>query len=474
MTARSGVRTVSVVGVLLALVLSGCTFLRSPGAPRVPLGHSGRWFTDRSGRVVMVRGVNFVEKWAPFTPEADGFDDDDAALIASSGFNTVRLGVVFGFVMPDPGRIDDGYVDSIARTVRTLRRHGLFVLLDFHQDGYGPAVWGNGMPAWATLTDGLPNPQLPFPLYYFSDPAMQRAFENFWANRPGPDGVPLQQHYAEAMQAVARRFVLSPNVLGYEAMNEPWPGADWNPCVTGCADFEHRLLGPFDARMTRAVRAVDPVHPVFVEPFQLFNVGQAQTSLPGAGTGEVLATHVYGLDATGAGNAGAMDATVAAAERDGTAAVVTEWGAVNDPTELDRTQNQFDARLLPNIYWSYNGHVTTRSTEPLVPPNVNPTVLDALARPYPSVVDGTPTSLHYDRTTRTFDLAFTTRRPDGQHASDRHGTAIMVPTRAYPTGYVVTVTGASVTSAPCSATLTLRNLPTAGSVRVHVAPGPCR
>jgi endoglycosylceramidase len=470
---RVGVRAV-VLAALVGLALSGCSFVTSPGRPRVPLGRSGRWFTDRDGRVVMPRGVNFVEKWAPYTPEAAGFDDDDAALIAANGFNTVRLGVVFGFLMPEPGRIDQAYLDSIVRTVGVLARHGLYVLLDFHQDGYGPAVHGNGMPEWSTLTDGLDNPQLPFPVYYFGDPALQRAFENFWADKPGPDGVPLQQHYAEGMQAVARRVALSPNVLGYEAMNEPWPGADWGPCIDGCADYEQQLLGPFDARMTEAVRTVDPFHPVYVEPFSLFNVGNAQTRLPGRGSPNVLATHVYGLDTTGEANAKAMDATVAAAERDGAPAIVTEWGAVNDPVELDRTQNQLDSHLLPGIFWSYNGHVTTDSHQPLVPPNVNATVLDVLSRPYPSIVNGTPESLAYRETTHTLDLVFSTRRPDGRTASPRAGTAIMVPERAYPGGYAVTATGADVTSAPCAPTLTLRNHPHASTVTVHVAPGTCR
>ena len=83
------------------------------------------------------------------------------------------------------------------------------------------------------------------------------------------------------MRAVAAQFAWSPNVIGYEAMNEPWPGANWTPCVTGCPDFEARLLAPFYARMTAAVRSVDPTRPVFVEPFVLFNFGNADTSLPG-------------------------------------------------------------------------------------------------------------------------------------------------------------------------------------------------
>jgi len=419
----------------------------------------------------MVRGMNFVQKWAPNTPAAAGFDDDDAAVLAGNGFNTLRLGVPLEFLMPQPGQIDHDYLESIAGTVRMLGRHGIFVVLDFHQDGYGPATHGNGMPAWATLTDGLPNPDAPFPTYYIQNPALQRAFDNFWANKPGPDGVPLQEHYATAMRVVAQRFVASPNVIGYEAMNEPWPGTDWTSCATGCPDLEQKLLAPFYARMTAAVRSVDQRRPVYVEPFVLFNFGSADTSLPGAGSPNVLATHVYAVDA--ASNASAMDRTVAAATRDATPALVTEWGDSNDPTFLNQFEDQFDARLLPWLYWSYPGHVVTDSTSPLVAPNLNVTVLTALSRPYPALVNGTPTQLAFDPATSTSTMSFSTTRPDGHPAPSWLKSVVIVPKLRYPTGYTVAVTGADVTSRPCARTLSLRNRPGAAAVSVRITPGPC-
>ena len=419
----------------------------------------------------MPRGVNFVEKWAPFTPAADGFDDDDAALIASSGFNTVRLGVVFEFLMPEPGKLDRAYLDSIAETVRILGRHGLYVLLDFHQDGWGPVTNGNGMPAWATITDGLPNPPAQFPLYYVENPALQRAFDNFWMNRAGPDGVPLQEHYATAMRAVAQRFASSSHVLGYEAMNEPWPGTNWSSCLSGCPDLEQQLLAPFHARMTAAVREVDRRHPLFVEPFVLFNFGGTDTSLPGAGSANALSTHVYALSAEA--DASAMDRSVAAAERDGAALLVTEWGAVNDPAILVRTADQFDERLVPWVYWSYNGHIVTDSHRPLVPDNLNRSVLDALTRAYPTVVNGTPTSLHFDDATAVLEFSYSTLRPDGRHAPRGPETVVAVPKRRYPGGYAVTAVGAEVTSRPCAPTLTLRNQPRVTTVEVQVRPATC-
>lgn len=460
---------------LLALV--GVSSSSSPASaviadrPVTVAGHEGRWLVDSAGRVVMLRGVNFVEKWAPFTPEADGFRDDDARLIAASGFNTVRLGVVFEFLMPRPGKIDHEYLDSITNTVRLLGRHGLRVLLDFHQDGWGPVTHGNGMPAWATLTDGLPNPQEPFPLYYLRNPALQRAFDNFWANRPGPGEVRLQQRYAVAMRTVAARFAASDNVLGYEPMNEPWPGTDWSSCASGCPDLERKLLGPFYKSMAAAVRSVDRRHPLFVEPFTLFNFGGADTSLPGPGPGRVLATHVYATSE--AANASVMDRSVAAAERDQAALLVTEWGATNDPGTLDHTMDQFDARLVPWLYWSYNGHVTTNSKQSLVPGNVNEVVLDTLTRPYPSLVNGTPKQLAFDPATRTLDFEFTTRRPDGRHAARGLETLVMVPRRRYPDGYQAAVVGADVTSRPCARTLTLRNHAGAATVSVRVMPARC-
>jgi endoglycosylceramidase len=438
------------------------------GRPAGALRHDGRWFTDATGRVVMLRGMNFVEKWAPFTPAADGFDDDDAALLEANGFNALRLGVPFEFVMPTPGHIDREYLASIAQTVGILGRHHIYVLLDFHQDGWGPVTHGNGMPAWATYTDGLPNPPEPFPIYYVTNPALQRAFDNFWANRRGPGGIRLQDYYARGMAAVAKEFASSANVIGYEAMNEPWPGANWQPCVTGCPAIEAAKLKPFYRRMTAAVRAVDHRHPVYVEPFVLFNFGGADTSLPGRLSGNVLSTHVYA--ASPEANASVMDRSVAAAERQRSALLVTEWGAIDDPATLTQTEDQFDARLVPWLYWSYNGLVVTDSRQPLVAPNLNVTVLDALTRPYPTLVNGTPTRLSFDAATATLDFAYSARRPDGHRAPPGLVTELNIPARSYPTGYAVTATGADVTSPPCTSTLTLHNQPKATTISVRVTP----
>jgi endoglycosylceramidase len=440
--------------------------------PRGVIGHDGRWFLDADGRVVLFHGVNLVEKFPatdPPTPAEAGFDADDAAFLRDQGFNVVRLGVVFSAVMPQPGVIDQDYVDSIAATVRVLSDAEIYVQLDMHQDGFGPLVHGNGFPAWATLTDGLPNPVVGFPAYYVQNPALQRAFDNFWLNADGPDGVPLQTHYATALAAVAAEVADEERVLGYDTMNEPWPGTDWTSCVLGCPDIEQARLAPFAERMTAAIRAVDDDAFVFTEPFVLFNFGQSDTSLSGFGApASGLSFHVYALDP--AGDEQAIDRAIAASAA-GDAIIATEFGATNDPATLHRLTGALDTRLVPWIFWAYNENVIIDLEEPPSPENVRAPVVAALARPYPTATNGLPVASTYDPDTRVLEYRYLAERPGGSPAPDGLTTVLAMPPTAYPDGYTVEVTGAAVVSSPGAADLVLCNEPAAAEVVVRVVPG---
>ncbi|MEW6271925.1 MAG: cellulase family glycosylhydrolase [Thermodesulfobacteriota bacterium] len=467
-------RTLRLALVLLAAACSDAPPPADPAAAAGPVGvlsHAGRWLTDETGRVVLVHGTNFVQKFPPVPPAEVGFGEDDAAFLREQGFNVVRLGVVFGAVMPEPGVIDARYVSSIAETTRLLAAHGIYVLLDFHQDGYGPLVHGNGFPEWATLTDGLPNPPEPFPIYYVTNPALQRAFDNFWENRPGPDGVPLQQHYAAAVAAVAQAVADEPLVLGYDLMNEPWPGAVFLPCgMPGCPDLEQARLVPFGERMVAAIRPFDAHHIVFSEPFVLFNFGRADTSLSGIGApASGLSFHVYAT--TPEDDEAVIERAIAASAR-GDAILATEFGATNDPAQIERLTNALDTRLVPWVFWTYDEHIVVDKELPPTPDNLRPQVLDALARPFASATGGTPASFAYDPGSGLYEYSWSTRRPDGSSAPAGLPTTIVIPPRAYPQGYAVDVEGGSVTSSPCAAVLAVANDDGAPSVRVRVTRAP--
>jgi endoglycosylceramidase len=417
--------------------------------------------------VVLLHGTNFVQKFPPIAPDAAGFGEDDVAYLAEQGFNALRLGAVFGAIIPEPGRIDQAYVDSVAETARLLARHGIYVQLDFHQDGYGPYTYGNGFPEWATLTDGLPNPPDPFPTYYITNHAMQRAFDNFWDNVPGPDGVPLQEHYAAAVRAVATAVADEPRVLGYDLMNEPWPGSVYEACLTGCPDIEQARLVPFGERMTAAIRAVDPEHFVFSEPWVLFNFGQTKTSLSGIGApASGLSFHVYGtaprFDEATVDNAIASDT--------GDALLITEFGATRDVATIARLTGVFDDRLVPWLFWTWDEDMIRDVKLPPTPDNVHGEVVAALARPYASATNGTPASFAYDPATRVLDYAWTTTRPDGSPAPVDLPTTIVLPEAAYGTGWAATVGGGRVVSAPCGRVLAVLQDASATHVEVRVTP----
>jgi endoglycosylceramidase len=332
---------------------------------------------------------------------------------------------------------------------------------------------GNGLPDWMAISDGLPNPpDAVFPLYYIQNPAMQRAFENFWANHPGPNGVGLQDYFVQGVEAVTARFAGEPMVLGTELMNEPFPGAAWLPCVNqadGCPDLEQQLLVPFYDRGAAAVRRAAPGKFVFVEPFVLFNFGQSQTSLPGTEPGFALSFHSYALSVPA--EEAVVANAIAAATRDGAPLLLSEFGAQTDPVLLNRLTAQAEHGLVPWMFWSYDGTLIPNLQQPPGADNLTSAeALAALVRPYPAATTGTPTEIAFDPVARTFQFVYDTAPPDGVHYASNALTVVSVPLRQYPDGYQVQVDGAVVTSAANAVLLTLRNLPDATQVTVRIAP----
>jgi endoglycosylceramidase len=448
-----------------------------PVAPLAPLAGVGRWLVDSTGRVIMLHGVNDVAKVPPYYSAARGFGADDVAFLAAEGFNALRLGVDMRGLMPVPGQVDSTYIENLATTVADCAAGGLFVLLDFHQDGYAPKYNGNGFPDWMAIDDGLPNPpDAVFPLYYIQNPAMQRAFEHFWENAAIAGGEGLQDYFVQALQAIATRFAGEPMVIGTELMNEPWPGATWQPCAldpAGCPAIEAERLVPFYRKGAAALRAIAPAQLVFVEPFVLFNFGQAPTTIPGTERGFALSFHSYALDVAGETNV--VRFGVEAAERDGAPALMTEFGASSDPALLNRLTAQFEEGLVPWMFWAYDGEIVRDQHIPLTPDAVySQAALDALVRPYPIATTGVPTRIAFDPATKIFELEYEPTRAGGGSFPRRLDTVVFLPRRHYPDGYTVEAKGARVVSAPCATQLRLRTRRTRRSPRpvsVRVTPG---
>jgi endoglycosylceramidase len=472
----------------VATVALGLAPTLAAAAPTAPIKNNGRWLTDARGRVVVLHGVNMVFKRPPYAPSAAGFDAADARFLRREGFNTVRLGVIYKGVEPSPGSYDDAYLGQIAATVKQLSKQGIFTLLDFHQDLYNERFQGEGFPDWAVQDDGLPAlPQAGFPGNYLGMPALNRAFDHFWNNDPGPGGVGLQDRYADAWRHVALRFRSVRQVMGYDLLNEPWPGTGWQACANteGCRQFDEQKLTPFSRRVTDRIRQVDRKKTVWYEPNVIYNNGP-KTWHGDTGPNAGMSFHEYCLSG---GDCGPLEELPfenanTQSDRTGDAQLLTEFGASDDLAGIERMIERADRFMVGWQYWHYcqcddpttsgAGPAQAVVIDPKQPPsgaNVKAEKLALLARPYPQAVAGTPRAFDYDRDSGRFDLSYSTRRVGGGRFRFRADTLVRVPKRLYGKGYNVRVKGGQAISKRNSSALRVRACRGRREVSVLVKPG---
>jgi endoglycosylceramidase len=480
----------------LLIALAGGLVLVAPASaagPVPPVGHEGRWITDAHGRVVILHGFNMVYKRPPYYPKATGFGADDAKFLIRHGFDAIRLGVIYKAVEPRPavhGRpsYNDAYLAKIANTQRTLARHGVFSLIDFHQDMYNEKFQGEGWPDWQVQDDGLPNPRNGFPGNYLTNPALWRAYDHFWANdRVG--GAKLLDRYAAAWRHVARAFQGRNRILGYDILNEPFPGSQLAACANpaGCPAFDTGPLATMTRKTTQAIRKVDRRHLVWHEPLVTFNFG-AETHLPRIGPNSGLSFHPYGCltppspECESGANL-VFDNADSVAKTTDRALLDTEFGATDDLATLDWSTALADQHMVSWLEWAYCGCKDPTGSippaaeglvkDPSKPPrgkNVKRKKLKVLDRPYPQAVAGTPTGFGFNPKTDVFHLAYRAKPPGGRRLSGRRNTRVYVPHSHYPHGYRAKVSGARVFSEPGARYLLLRRKASASQVELEISP----
>ena len=89
------------------------------------------------------------------------FSVEDAQLLASMGYNTIRLGVLWAGLEPTKGEYNMTYVEKVVEIVDIAGQHGLHPVLDMHQDVFNRKYCGNGVPDWVAQPD---KENFPYPL----------------------------------------------------------------------------------------------------------------------------------------------------------------------------------------------------------------------------------------------------------------------------------------------------------------------
>ena len=290
-------------------------------------------FVDSEGRQVLLHGVNVIDKSRRNNYQS-WHGPEEFTEMRQWGFNCLRLGILWDGVEPEPGVYDEAYLVGVDQRIQWAKENGLYVLLDMHQDLFSAKLGADGAPEWAVLDEGKPNIRAgeTWGMAYFTSPAIQTAFDNFWENKPAPDGMGVQDHFALAWQHVAARYADEPIVVGYDLFNEPFPGsairktalakmaaaakamaeksgkklnissiagmiAESDSLIEHLDDFEvYRVfteagtshsqefergeLADFYTRVSEAIRAVDPNHILFLETHILCNAGTPSGVMP--------------------------------------------------------------------------------------------------------------------------------------------------------------------------------------------------
>src|SRR5436305_5360357 len=130
---------------------------------------------DGQHRQVLLRGVNTNQlgdyyQADPSLESTVPLTEGDFAQMAAVGFDSVRLIVHWSLLEPRRGVFDQTYLGRVRQAVAWAAAHGLYVVLDMHQDAWGkyiatppgtacplglqPAIGWDGAPQWATITDG--------------------------------------------------------------------------------------------------------------------------------------------------------------------------------------------------------------------------------------------------------------------------------------------------------------------------------
>lgn len=297
-----------------------------------------RVFVDSFGRERIFHGTNAVVKGPPWHPDSRSFSTDismskeDFQWMQSLGLNVLRLGVFWAGVEPVRAQYNESYLDELERIVELAAAHGVYTLLDMHQDGLSEYFCGEGFPSWAVQRAQNPRKRWPFPyqaplrndsdMYVESRlggepriPTSQaceyafkgagwgesceeaaQAYQALWSNVDG-----IGDAFAAMWAKVSARFSHRPEILGLEILNEPFAGDLYSdPLIMvpypNPRNADAKNLQPTYDRVSAAIRAVNADVLLFFAGVTWDDAGAGFTAPPGGAhfaNRSVLAYHYY-------------------------------------------------------------------------------------------------------------------------------------------------------------------------------------
>ncbi len=197
-------------------------------------------FVDEYSRERIFYGINFGSKAMPLSNAMPYYQDNISFYLSyfkEHGFNVIRYFLNWEYIEPEPNRYNRAVLEEIGTFLDECEKNNIYVILDMHQDLFGAfnkRVYskkdngmGNGAPRWACITNGVryKNHRFLWAAGYFNDKAVHNAFDNFWENTE-VYGRGLLDRFCDLWRMLAEKFGNHPSVLGFDILNEPFPGSD--------------------------------------------------------------------------------------------------------------------------------------------------------------------------------------------------------------------------------------------------------
>ncbi|MEV0180241.1 cellulase family glycosylhydrolase [Streptomyces sp. NPDC050625] len=404
------------VAAMAALALLAAVLLPGPAHAGSVEPTPGTRLTDDRGRVLTLRGWNVGDKTHRGADALSAITERHFRDMAAQGFDFARLLVFWDDLEPEPGRYSRPYLRKIEQVLDWAHQYRIHVVIDAHQDVFGPRFGHRGIPEWATRTDGLPF--TPHPDDWFSEyfePAVQAAFQHLYQDAD------LRRAQARMWRLLAERFGGHPAVLGYDLINEPMGRINAGEDLpTAARRIESRQLTPMYSRIADAVRQVDTDGWLFVEPTPIVGEG-VPTGLGRIDDPKVVyAPHLYNAAMEAGGDydpdSGWLEAyetaVVGYPHEHGIPVVVGEWGPLNGGLpNMGRFHD--DALASMDRYsggwagweWCYGGGYCAMDVNGRLRPNKERTV-----RPYARAVAGEVHVDSYSPATHTYRLSYEPQR----------------------------------------------------------------
>jgi endoglycosylceramidase len=437
----------------------------------------GTLFRDSLNRVLLFRGVNAGErsKFAPFVP----FDFPDGGysdvlgtymdIAASWGINAMRVPFAWAALEPVQGQNDATWLDRYDQLIDAAWAHGIYSIVDFHQDIYAEVFCGDGFPTWTVPYDAGPlHHDCPnWEAEGVQNPGVLAGFDAFW-----DASAPVQGPYMAAWDLMVARYKDKPGVIGFEPINEPL----WGTAADESA-FEATTLTDFYGQMVTRMRGQAPTSLVFIDPPGLDGATLATTlgepnGDAGSAQGIVFAPHYYPIIGAAQDPVQGLGHWTAVGASWNVPTFVGEFGVTNTSATvvsyMTSVWNAFDALSLSATEWEYSIAPEEWDSENFSmvagDGGENP-VASVVLRPFARAVAGSAITQGYDPASQTFTVTYTP-------TADSAVSEMSLPARAYPKGYDVAITGACFDTTSKPGTLLVQPTASATQVAVTVTPKP--